>query len=202
MAEALPEKAGPPAPGPSQPSDEQALAAYLRGDKAMVAELVRRYERPLFGLLIRLTGRPADAADLFQETFLRVMQHADSFAGESRFKTWLYSVAINVSRMHRRGALRHPAEPLDAAPPPAVRDPGPDGGAERSEIGARVAEAVERLPEAQREVLVMKVYDDMNYREIAAALGRPVSTVKSQMRLALERLRGVLHGLGRDYGAA
>jgi RNA polymerase sigma-70 factor (ECF subfamily) len=200
MAEAPPGSPGAPAPGSGELSDEQALAAYLCGDERLVAELVRRYERPLYGFLCRLTGRPADAADLFQETFLRVVRHADSFAGQSRFKTWLYAVALNAWRMHARTSARRPVQPLTEAVAPADGKSGPVDAAGHGEIGARIAEAVRRLPDVQREVFILRVYNQMNYREIAQALDRPLGTVKSQMRLALVKMRTVLHDVGEAYG--
>jgi len=199
MTGTMPQNAGRGPPGTSAPTDEEALAAYLRGDAAMAGELVRRYERPLYGFLYRLTGRPADAADLFQETFLKVVQHAGTFAGRSQFKTWLYSIALNAYRSRVRKASSR-EQPLEAADPPATgRAAQPDGVAEQAEVGGRIAAAVAQLPLEQREVFLMKVYNDMNYREIAEALGRPVGTVKSQMRLALGKLRGMLHELAEAY---
>jgi len=199
MTDAMPQYAGRGPPGTPAPTDEDALAAYLRGDAAMAGELVRRYERPLYGFLYRLTGRPADAADLFQETFLRVVQHAGSFAGRSRFKTWLYAIALNAYRSRGRSASRR-EQPLDAADPPAAARPAaPDRQAEQAEVGGRIADAVSRLPDRQREVFLMKAYDDMNYREIAEALDRPIGTVKSEMRLALAKMRVVLRDLAEAY---
>jgi len=199
MADTMPHSPGRAEPGPIVPTDEEALAAYLGGDAAMVAELVRRYQQPLYGLLCRLTGCPADAEDIFQETFLRVIQHAGSFAGRSRFKTWLYSIALNAYRSRGRLASRRD-QPLEAADPPAAGPANaPDTAAEHAEVGCRIAAAVSRLPNEQREVFLMKAYDDMTYAEIAEVLGRPLGTVKSEMRLALIKMRVVLHGLAEAY---
>jgi len=179
------------------PSDEWLLAAFLRGEEAMFAELVHRYEQPLHAYLCRLTGQPAEAPDLFQETFVRVFQHAASFQGRSRFKTWLYAIATNVCRSR----LRRPAPPEAAADDePPDRAPGPNGAAASHEVGQRIAQAVSGLPVEQREVFLLKAYDALSYPEIARALGRPLGTVKSQMRLALVKLRADLSGIARDYG--
>ena len=203
MAEARSDGADAPAPGERQPTDEEALAAHLCGDQTMMAELVRRYERPLYAFLCRMTGRPAEAADLFQETFLRAVEHADHFAGRSRFKTWLYSIAVNLCRAQGRRAGRGlEVTGQDDVPPPANGSPGPDGLTEQEEIGRRIAEAVARLPEPQQEVFILRAYEDMDYHEIAASLGRPIGTVKSQMRLALGKMRVLLHDLGQAYGVA
>jgi RNA polymerase sigma-70 factor (ECF subfamily) len=240
-------------------SDEQLLSAVARGEDAMFAELVRRYERPLHAYFCRLTGQPAEAADLFQETFLRVWRGAAAFRGSSHFKTWLYAIAANVARSRLRrlrrreevegervkgggseeeraeaspparstlhsspSTLHAPRSTLRSSPstlhatrstlrsspstlyPPlstAPVDPGPrpNGHAESHEIGSRIAQAVAALPPDQREVFVLKAYQDLSYPAIAAALSRPVGTVKSQMRLALGKLRSELHQLAEAY---
>jgi RNA polymerase sigma-70 factor (ECF subfamily) len=74
--------------------------------------------------------------------------------------------------------------------------------AERTELGERVAQAVATLPPGQHEVFILRVYEEMDYRQIAEALGRPLGTVKSQMRLALGKMRMALQEIGRAYGAA
>lgn len=166
----------------------------------MFGELVRRYERSLHGFVCRLTGEPGAAADLFQETFLRVFQHAASFRGGSRFKTWLYAIAANVCRSHARKAMRRRTVSDEDAPEPPDPAPGPNGAAQSEEIGERVARAVRELPVAQREVVVLKLYDELSYSEIADALGRPLGTVKTQMRAALKALRPRLRSIAEAYG--
>jgi len=212
-------------------SDEQLLSAVARGEDAMFAELVRRYERPFHAYFCRLTGQPAEADDLFQETFLRVWRGAAAFRAESQAKTWLYAIAANVARSRLR-RLRRQAEvegervkcggsgngggeewsstfstlrssPSTLYPPPSTAPvdpaPRPNGHAESHEIGSRIAQAVAALPPDQREVFLLKAYQDLSYPAIAAALGRPVGTVKSQMRLALGKLRTELHQLAEAY---
>ena len=181
-------------------SDEHLLSAYLCGDEAMFAELVRRYEQPLHAFICRLTGEPSVAPDLFQETFVRVVEHAGSFEGRSRFKTWLYAIAANVCRSHLRKKKHRNTVPVDDAPEPADDGPSPSRSAQGREVGQRIAKAVAALPVAQREVFVLKVYDEMTYVQIADALGRPVGTVKTQMRAALAKLRGELRALAEAYG--
>ena len=182
-----------------RPSGEQLLTGFLEGQEAMFAELVQRYEEPLYGFICRLTGRPADAADAFQETFLRVFQKADTFAGRSSFKTWLYAIATNVCRARLRAAQRHPER---SDPPEQAHLAAPNGHAISQEVGERIARAVGRLPTDQREVFLLKTYEELSYPQIARALGRPLGTVKSQMRLALAKLRTDLHEIAEAYGLA
>ena len=179
-------------------SDERLLRGFIGGDEAMFAELVKRYEAPLYGFICRVTS-PADAPDLFQETFLRVYQHAGSFRGQSGFKRWLYVIALNVCRSHGRKLKTERTRRSDSDPDLTEAATNQRPPAELAEIGDRVAGAVGELPWEQREVVILKTYEEMNYREIAELLGRPLGTVKSQMRLALGKLRGRLHDIAEAY---
>jgi RNA polymerase sigma-70 factor (ECF subfamily) len=185
--------------------DEEILSTFLKGDETMFAELVRRYEKPLYAFLCRMTDDPADAPDLFQETFVRVYRSAGSFQQDSRFKTWLYAIAANLCRSRLRKARGEATLSLDTGDFAweflSADAPGPNG-LESEEIGRHVAAAVKELPSEQREVFLLRVYDEMSYAEIATTLVRPLGTVKTQMRLAVQRLRGRLHGIGQAYGMA
>ena len=174
--------------------DEELLAGFVSGNREMFEPLVRRYEKPLYAFLCRMTGSEDDAADLFQETFVRVYRHGNSFDGSGSFKSWLYAIAANTCRSHLAARKARPngdmpaAEPVDPAAPPAA-------GLAAKEVGERVRQAVSALPPEQREVLVLKVYENLSYPEIARALSRPVGTVKSQMRYALQKMRVSLQGV-------
>jgi RNA polymerase sigma-70 factor (ECF subfamily) len=195
----------------STPSDKALLAAFIQGENAMFGELVRRYEGPLHAFLCRLTGEPGEVPELFQETFVRAFRHAASFRGDSSFRTWLYAIAVNVCRSRLREARAARPSPLGRGEGEGAerergeaRDPspGPNGDAESHELGQRIAQAVGALPGGQREVFILKAYDGLSYPEIAEALGRPLGTVKSQMRLALGKLRVALHQIAQAYGLA
>jgi len=191
-----------PARGWHEAADEALLCGFLRGEQAMAAELVRRYEQPLYRFLRRLSGNPSDVPDLFQETFLRALRGAGSFGGRSLFKSWLYAIAVNVCRAHARSERRKPMTSLPQAEVAVNGSPRPADAAERTELGERVAQAVATLPPGQHEVFILRAYEEMDYRQIAEVLGRPLGTVKSQMRLALGKMRAALQEIGRAYGAA
>jgi len=191
--------AGDAALGETNVRDEELLSAFLNGEEAMFSELVHRHEEPLYSFICRLSGRPSDAADLFQETFVRVFEKAESFRGASSFKTWLYSIAANVCRSHGRKAAREVPAATGGHAEHANGSPGPDAAAASREVGTLIADAVGELPHEQREVFILKVYHDMTYPEIAEATRRPLGTVKSQMRLALRKLREKLRALADAY---
>jgi len=186
----------------AQMPDEQLLYAFVGGRRDMFPELVRRYEQPLYAFICRVKGRPDGADDVFQETFLRVYRSGDKFQGRSSFRTWLYAIAANVCRSQgRKASVRPRPAPLPDSDPPD-RHSSPGAAVESVEIARRIAEAVSELPVVQREVFVMREYEGMTYAEVAHAVDRPLGTVKSQMRLALQKMRTHLHALAEAHGIA
>lgn len=181
------------------------MLRYQRGDRSAFAELVRRHKSPLYNFVLRHTRSPSAAEDVTQETFLRVVQRAAEFKHEARFTTWLYTIARNLSIDHARKMKhrRHPSLDAQAGPGDEVRplsevvaDPRPEGevdrAAEWSAIGRSIVDAVEALPEEQREVFLLREIANLPFKEIADVTGITENTVKSRMRYALERLRVAL----------
>jgi RNA polymerase sigma-70 factor (ECF subfamily) len=166
-------------------TDEELVAAVARGDGTALAELVRRWERPLFGFIHRHTGG-RDVEDLQQETWLRVVRAAGRFDASRRFSTWLFQIAVNLCRDWRR---RPPPEPVDR------RDA--DGSA-NDRVDAALVDHVDaaidarrllaELPEAQRAAVVLRYCHDFGEEEMAEILGCPRGTVKSRLHHALRRL--------------
>src|SRR5262245_21083915 len=104
-------------------TDEELIAAVVRGDEEAMATLYRRYERPLHGFLTRYTGG-RDVDDLVQETWLRVVRAAPRFDISRRFSTWLFQIALNLSRDWRRHPPPEPVDTESLAPVPSP-DPSP-----------------------------------------------------------------------------
>jgi RNA polymerase sigma-70 factor (ECF subfamily) len=180
-------------------SDEELLTAVRAGDTRSLGVLVARWEQPLFRFVYRLLSDPEDARDVCQETFLRVLDKAHRFRPGSRFSTWMYQIALNLCRdraRRRRRWSRLVAEGRDlpersAAPPPSD-DGDPEALAERRERSGALRAALADIPAEQREVLVLKEFHGLKFREIAEILGCPESTVKSRMYYGLNGLRAAL----------
>jgi RNA polymerase sigma-70 factor (ECF subfamily) len=172
-----------------QTSDEDLLRAFAGGRKAALAELARRYERPLLGFTIGLlTGRNDGlACDVVQETWLRVIRYADSFDGRSGFKTWLYRIAINQCK----SVWSARPEPASAEVAITQADPaaGPDRPAEDAELADHVRLAVAQLPSEQRLVVLLCYHNGMTHAQAAEILGIPLGTLKSRLHAALRDLR-------------
>jgi RNA polymerase sigma-70 factor (ECF subfamily) len=176
-------------------SDKNLVAAHLRGDATAFGEIVHRYGDGVLGYLIRMTGNRDQAEDLFQETFKKVHEKADTFRGGS-FKSWLFTIATrltidNARRRRRRGTVsldRQNDGEEDAASRIACEGPDPADAMLREEQRSQVRRAIASLPMKQRATLVMAYYHQLSYPEVAETLGCSVGTVKTQMSRALASL--------------
>ena len=179
-------------------ADGPLVARAAAGDAGAFRTLVERHERRIVALLHRLCGCPELALDLAQETFLSAHRHLGSFRHESRFSTWLHTIAVNHARA--AGRRRRPSGSLDAVgadgqrliPEPAAELPAVSAGLEREELARRIAAALERLDDRYREVVVLADMHDASYEEIAATLDIPVGTVRSRLHRGRTELRSLL----------
>lgn len=158
------------------------------GDLSALRELVARYERGLYNFLVRYTGDAHLAEDLFQDTFLRLVERSERFDPERGFRPWLFSIAANLARdACRRREVR--ARPVGEEMLVERSEPeGPDVEAERREEMELVRLTLAKLPEDARSMVLLHFYQGLRYREIAEMLGVPVGTVKSRVHWAVDRL--------------
>jgi RNA polymerase sigma-70 factor (ECF subfamily) len=179
---------------------QDALAGMRRGDPDALTAMISRYQHRLYRYLLRLVREPAAADDLFQQTWLRVMEKIGRYDARRNFESWLFSVAHNLAVdawRGKRGESRlddddggESGEPAGALP----RTGEPDA-LERLldfERGAMLAACMHELPSIHREVLTLRFEEDMKLEEIAEVAGIPLSTVKSRLRRALEGLRAAM----------
>lgn len=184
-------------------TDERLMERFQNGNAAAFQALVDRHGGRIFNFVLRHVRDRAAAEDLTQEVFLRVVKNARSFRAQSKFTTWLYTIARNqcIDALRKAKHRRHAAldKPLGHEADGAtlldlIADDQPDQGAElrdRRFVGA-LESALAQLPEEQREVFLMREVEGLKFREIADVMGIPENTVKSRMRYALEALRGHL----------
>ena len=198
------------------PPDETLMLRYQSGDRSSFSVLVKRHQSALYNFALRQVRIPQVAEDVVQETFVRVVQKAPEFKHEARFTTWVYTITRNLCIDHlRKGALRkHPS--LDEqrrsgnggeaeGPTLGEQTADPRASVEReatgTELKTRIANAVDKLPDDQREVFLMREISNLPFKEIAEITGVPENTVKSRMRYALERLQEALAEY-EDYARA
>jgi RNA polymerase sigma-70 factor, ECF subfamily len=177
-------------------SDEDLLLALRGGDKAALGPLVRRYERELFGYLARYLRDETLAADVFQLTFLAVFRKILQYEPGRPARPWLYAVATNQAIDASRRKARRPDQTApdgfdDGAGPFAALTanlPDPADETEAAETRARVRAAVDELPDALRQTVVLAYFQGLKYSDVAEALGVPVGTVKSRLHAAVAKL--------------
>lgn len=178
------------------------------GDRAALAELVRSQQGYVYSIALSVLRDPADAADLTQEAFVRLLRALPTYRFETKFTTWLYRLVVNLGldELRRRG---RPVASLDAGdeeerrpdPPDDDRWADPVAVLDQRETARRVREALGALPLPQRLALTLYYFEDLRYEDIAAALALPLNTVKSHIRRGKERLARLLADEAPDAAA-
>ena len=168
-------------------SEETLMLCVQAGEISALQDLVARYEKGLYSFLARYTGDKHLAEDLFQETFLRVLEKRQAFDPNRGFRAWLFSIAANLARdACRRREVR--ARNLDAGGVPKTEPVQPDVEAERHEETELVRFTLEELPEDAKAMVLLHFYQGLRYREIAEILDTPVGTVKGRIDWAVTKL--------------
>lgn len=180
-------------------SDAALMARVQAGDLDAFEPLVRRYERRLFGYFLNLVEDPATAADLAQETFVRVYRAAARYRESGKFEFWLFRIASNLVRSRqRRPDQRALHLSLDEAPAGASelasrgREARPDQAVWRAEVRDALTKALPRLPLVFREAVLLRDVEGRSYREIAEMLGVEEGTVKSRAHRGRKHLKELL----------
>lgn len=183
---------------PLQSADSELVLRAISGDLGAYSELVKRHQRAVYSIVSRMVASPDDVDDLVQDVFVLAYKSLDRFRGHAAFSTWLHSIAVNTTIKHLRKmknrqtasvddeefAFEHVlASDPDEGPPELVVD------AERKDA---VRRAVERLPDKQRVVVILRYFEDYTCEEIARILNCSVGTVWSRLHYACKQLRGPL----------
>ena len=200
---------GPDAAVPVLREDESVLVLNLRaGIESAYEQLIHRFEQPVFNIISRLMDDPSDAADVVQEVFLKIFRSISSFRQDSSLKTWIYRIAVNEARNHRRWFSRHRRQEVclegdarnfenDAG---GYRDWLPDPGrspfdlALDRETESLIEEALLTLNPKFRAALVLRELEGLSYEEIAEILDISLGTVKSRILRGRDALRKHLAG--------
>lgn len=171
---------------PAPALDDAALIrGTLAGRRADFDILVERHQKALYAFAFRFVHDHDQAADIVQTTFMQAYTHLAQFSGRASFKTWLHQIALNCCRQHYRSARDHPHVSLDdvrVADPPA--NPGSTAGWK-----AVLERLIARLPQRQREVLTLRIFSDLPFKEIARVEGMTENSAKVNYHHAITRLR-------------
>jgi len=179
----------------TSPGDEELVELLREGSTSAGEALVKRYYQPLMRYLQRLAGSDHLAEELHQQTWLSVLDHLDKFdkgSSSGGFKAWLFRIATNKANDHWRssGRERNAKEGLRLV----TDDQMPHAGhrIEGTEQEQKLHRAIEKLPEAQRQVLMLRYYSNLKFVEIAELLGCPLNTALGRMHKATMKLKQLM----------
>ena len=176
-------------------TDEIIVQRALTGEPDAFGEIVRRWERRIFALAYGILGREEDARDATQETFLAAFRNLRGFRGEAKVSSWLHRIAVNQCITRQRQArVRSEAALDDEEDKNSARFAVPVHYAPSRVVESRqetvaVRRAVNSLPIELRQVVIMKEFEELTFREIADVLDLPLSTVKSRLYTAMKQLQ-------------
>lgn len=195
-----------PGPRPDRDSDDASLVRWcLRDDPDAFRFLVERYQGEVYGLTLRILGRPEDAEDLTQETFLRAFRALGRYDPTRPLGAWLHTIASRLCIDHHR---RNRAKFISLTQPEAgssgeertieLEDPAdrPDEEVEKSELARRLDALVQELPPDSRAAILLRHQQDLPYEEIARVLGVPIGTIKARIHRARIMLKQKLLAQG------
>jgi RNA polymerase sigma-70 factor (ECF subfamily) len=167
------------------------LTRFRAGDDGALGRLFLRYEAPVFRFLFGVLKDHHQAEDALQETFVQALRKADAI-DPATFRGWLYTVAFQQAMLLKRRLRRSPA-PLASSDllGLAADSPGPVLTADRIEELRAVSELLALLPTPQREVIRLRVYDGLRFRDVAERVGCPLGTALARMHDGLKRLRAL-----------
>ena len=180
-------------------TEEELIRRILDGDRELFHELIQPCERAIYFLLLSLLKNEVDAEDAAQETVIKAYTNLHLFRGEAQFKTWVLSIARNegLGRLRKLGSLRE--ESLEAETDETTGDytPAiltswrevPAEALEQKELGALIRQAVDKLPEIYRNIVILRDIEEMDIRETAAALGISEGAVKVRLHRARAMLQ-------------
>jgi len=186
------------------PTDAELVESTLRGSQEAFRDLVLRFERPVYALILRMVRDAETAEDLAQEVFVKAYRHLASYDPRRKFASWLFKVAHNTTIDHLRRAQ------LDTVPLAAEQEDGggllavladastesPAAAAERRDMARALERAIARLRPEYREAVVLRYVEGLAYQEICEVLGLPVGTVKTNLHRARKELAAAMAALG------
>ena len=188
--------------GKEHNTDDELMAAFIVGDAAAMETLYLRYRQSVYSWLLRMTGDAAEAEDIYQDVWLKVIRSASNYRS-GNFRAWLWQIVRNntTDRMRKKS----PSLVLDAPVCAAgegehtVVDQLSDDAAanalmqiEESERKSAVCDAIDALPAAQREVVLLRITGELSFKEIADMLAAPIGTVLARMHNAVKSLKAAL----------
>jgi RNA polymerase sigma-70 factor (ECF subfamily) len=180
-----------------------------QGDSAATERLILRYQNRIYNAILRICANRDDAAELTQDTFVKVIENIDKFEGRSSFYTWVFRIGVNLSLNYCQRSGRLGLKSLDAEDnehggeaPRVLKEfltdnslPDPAVAVENEELYRAVVKAMMKLDDAQRAVIVLRDIEGMNYAQIAEVLDIELGTVRSRLSRARNNLRQIMEAI-------
>lgn len=180
-----------------------------QGDSAAIERLILKYQNRIYNVILKICTDPDDAAELTQDTFVKIIENIENFQGRSSFYTWAFRIAVNLTLNYCRRNVRIGFSSLDAEPVPYNSQPGrllkellsddssldPAVVAQDNELCQILVESLKKLDDAQRAVVVLRDIEGMNYNQIANVLDIELGTVRSRLSRGRKKLRQILEAI-------
>jgi len=192
--------------------DEAVLIEQCRrGDSAAMEHLILKYQNRIYNVILKMCANVDDAAELTQETFVKIIETIDKFESRSSFYTWAFRIAVNLTINYCKRHVKPVFRSLDAADEDTdwqaksslqefLRDdssPDPAVVAENKELAELVVKALMKLDDAQRAVIVLRDIEGMNYAQIAEVFNMELGTIKSRLSRARSNLREIMEAISQ-----
>lgn len=181
-----------------QLSDDELIELTLNGQREAFGQLVRKYQNRLYNGMVQILRSGPEAEDAVQEAFILALTKLRTFRGKSSFFTWLYRISYNVAMTRLR--RRKPVVSMQSAVADLELDfpdeqPDPEDRLVKQERAKQLMEALDKMSEEHRAILVLREMEDMDYSEISEILELPIGTVRSRLHRARIQLRDLLEGV-------
>ncbi|RKU37459.1 RNA polymerase subunit sigma-24 [Candidatus Poribacteria bacterium] len=177
--------------------DTELIEQFQNGDNAAFDALFTRYQKRTYRLVQRFVSNPEDASDLTQDAFIRAYQGLADFKSQCQFYSWLYRITVNLCidflrKKSRSEVLLYDSDESGELPMANIADPrseSPAKAVENKELRAHIRKAVRRLPPKQRQIFILRHWNGLSLKDIAATVGRSDGTVKAHLLHAHRNLR-------------
>lgn len=192
--------------------DALLIEQFRRGDPAATERLIVKYQNRIYNVVLRICADPDDAAELTQETFVKILENLGKFEGRSSFYTWAFRIAVNLTLNYCQRNAKLAVRSLDTeeepySSPPAKQalkellsddsSPDPEAVAQNRELHEIAIAALNKLDETHKAVLVLRDIEGMSYARIAEVLGIEIGTVRSRLSRARTKLKDILEAILR-----
>jgi len=178
--------------------DSKLIKKYLSGDNRSFELLYKKYEKPLFSYIFRMTNNRENAEEVFQKTWIKVIEKMKSYKEKGKFSSWLFSIGHNctIDLLRKETRIKEDYIISDDSFTIKEKDKNPEQILVSDENRELLKTAINKLPQEQKDVVLLRIYGDMSFKEISKVLNTPLNTVLGRMHYAVKNLR---KGLGGNY---